>query len=68
MRSKNYGQPSMPPDSASSGPLVKDQKYSEKVPESSKKQKLNLLLEVNYLHDISIIFKTIYMNLHCIRY
>jgi hypothetical protein len=68
MRNKNYGQPSIPPGSASSGSLVKDQEYSEKLPESSKKQNLNLPLEVNSFHDVPIEFTTIYMDLHCVRY
>ena len=64
----------MPPGSASSGPLVKDQKYSEKVPESSKKQKLNLPLEVNYLMTFPLylrlftwIYIVLFINLEIIE-
>lgn len=67
MRNKNHSQPAIPPGSASSGSLLKNQKYSEKVPESSKKHNLNLPLEVNSLHDIPVVFTTVYMNLHCVR-
>ena len=47
---------------------ILDWNYSEKNPESSKKQNLNLLHSGNYLHSIYILFTNIYKALHCIRY
>lgn len=48
---------------------TKDWRYSgeKKIPESSKKQNLNLLPVCNYLHNIYIVFTTIYIVLGIIN-